>query len=406
MTVSYSTRQSVYYAGPQSAGHDYEFNFRLHDESMLQVFMNDGTTESEVDSSDYSVTLNLDQYANAGGKVTLTNELAYGSTLFIRSNLTVEQSSQLSASPNYNARAVEDALDYLAMTMQDQGRAVEEAVNVAQDAAASAASASANAASAAADADAAASAAADSEAAAELLSVLQGGTPTNEVIAEGNTVQAALWKSQGQLNAKLEYKYIGTWDGKPAASTLDHGDLIFVTDHPAYFGSAWVAIPVFGLYIPQTGNFFVGANYTPSDSDNSGTEQILQSHGILAAYLVDFLPIDFDILISKSGTTDSATIKLRLGTEGDLSDPVLATFSMSAAQRKIRLTPSAEITSLTTINCQPELATDNASNNAWLADVTIPDISNALTISLSVQLSGTTDTATVQSFYAIQRGLG
>lgn len=204
----------------------------------------------------------------------------------------------------------------------------------------------------------------------------------------------------------LSYKYIGTWDGKPAASELDHGDLIFVTDHPAYFGSAWVAIPVVGIYSPQSGNFFIAASYTPSDSDDSGTEQILQLHSIPAAFLFDGLPLDFDILISKSGATDSATIKLRMGTADDLTDPVIATFSMSAAQRKLRLTPSAQITSSTTINCQPELATDNASNNAWLADVTIPNISNALTISLSVQLSGTTDTATVESFYAIQRGLG
>ncbi len=204
----------------------------------------------------------------------------------------------------------------------------------------------------------------------------------------------------------LSYKYNGTWDGKPAASELDHGDLIFVTDHPVYFGSVWIAIPVVGSYIPQTGNLYIAASYLPSDSDDSGTEQILQLHSIPAAFLFDGVPLDFDVLISKSGATDSATIKLRLGTEGDLTDPVIATFSMSAAQRKLRLTPSAQITSSTTINCQPELATDNASNNAWLADVTIPNISNALIISLSVQLSGTTDTATVQSFYAIQRGLG
>ncbi len=203
----------------------------------------------------------------------------------------------------------------------------------------------------------------------------------------------------------LSYKYIGTWADKPSAATLQHGDLILITDHPAFFGSIWVAIPDGYIYGPLTGNYFVSASYDPSDSDASGIDQVLHLGNIPAAYLLNGLPLDFDILISKSGTTDSATIKLRMGTAGDLSDPVIATFSMSAAQRKLRLTPSAQITSQTTINCQPELATDNASNNAWLADVTIPNISNALKISLSVQLSGTTDTATVRSFYAIQRGL-
>lgn len=240
----------------------------------------------------------------------------------------------------------------------------------------------------------------------EVLTEVQVGTPTNTMIVAGDTVQAALWKSQGQLNAKLEYKYFGPWAGKPSAETLGYGDAIFVTDIPAYFGSVWYANPGFDAYYPQTGNWLISAIYPPSDSDTSGIDQILQSANIHAAYLFNMVPLDFDILISKSGTTDSATIKLRMGTAGDLTDPVIATFSMSAAQRKLRLTPSAQITSSTTINCQPELATDNASNNAWLADVTIPDISNALTLSLSVELSGTTDTVTCHSFYTIQRGLG
>ena len=240
----------------------------------------------------------------------------------------------------------------------------------------------------------------------EVLTEVQVGTPTNTMIVAGDTVQDALWKSQGQLNAKLEYKYIGTWAGKPTASTLQYGDLIFVTDHPIIFGSVWIANPLLNVYIPQTGNAFVAASYSPSDSDTSGTDQILKSANIPAAFLFAGIPLDFDVLISKSGATDSATIKLRIGTEGDLTDPVIATFSMSAAQQKLRLTPSVQLTSATSVNCQPELATDNTSNNAWLADVTIPDISNALIISLSVQLSGTTDTATVQSFYVIQRGMG
>lgn len=225
-------------------------------------------------------------------------------------------------------------------------------------------------------------------------------------VEKNDKLTDAIWKLQGQANAKLEYKYSGDWAGKPDPSTLQYGDLIYITDLPEYFGSVWLAVPIVGRYMPQTGNWLISIIYSPSDSDASGIDQILQSSNIPAAYLLDGLPLDFDILISKSGTTDSATIKLRMGTAGDLTDPVIATFSMSAAQRKIRLTPSAQITSSTTINCQPELATDNASNNAWLADVTIPDISNALTLSLSVELSGTTDTVTCHSFYAIQRGLG
>lgn len=212
--------------------------------------------------------------------------------------------------------------------------------------------------------------------------------------------------TQSELNKKLEYKYIGTWADKPDPSTLQYGDLIYITNNPEYFGSVWSAVPLFGIYAPQTGNVFIGADYLTHDSDDSGTDQIIKSTAILENYLFSGSPLDFDVLLSKSGTTDSATIKLRLGTEGDLSDPVFATFTMSAADRKLRVMPSAQITSATTINCQSELIGAGSSTAAWADDVTIPDVSNALTLSLSVELSGTTDTVTCHSFYAIQRGFG
>lgn len=342
----------------------------------------------------------------AGFTVTLPIAPPAGTEIKIKLELEPVRDTDYQLNGDIAADELNRDLDRIWQSQQIISRDVDEAKQDAQDSAAAAAASATTASSAATSASSAATSAADAEAAAELLSVLQSGTPSNVAMVAGDTVQAALWKSQGQLNAKLEYKYIGTWAGKPAASTLQYGDLIYITDLPEYFGSAWLAVPIVGVYVPQTGNFLVATSYIPSDSDDSGIDQILQSTNIPAAFLFDGLPLDFDILISKSGATDSATIKLRMGTAGDLTDPVIATFSMSASQRKIRLTPSAQITSPTTINCQPELATDNASNNAWLADVTIPDISNALIISLSVQLSGTTDTATVQSFYAIQRGLG
>jgi len=215
MTVSVSDRQSSNYSGPQSSGHEYEFSFRLHDASMLYVEIADGDgVKTEADPNDYSVTLNYDQYGNPGGIVTYDLALPDGSFLRVISRLEIQQQSELTATPSYVPRNVEDALDYLAMTMQDQGRAVDEAVNVAQDAADSAASASANAASAAADADAAADSA-------NALSTLQSGAPTNEAIAEGNTVLAALWKLQGQILASRDIAFIDTGAGSTYTMTAE-----------------------------------------------------------------------------------------------------------------------------------------------------------------------------------------
>lgn len=215
MTVSVSDRQSSNYSGPQSSGHEYEFSFRLHDASMLYVEITDGDgVKTEADPNDYSVTLNYDQYGNPGGIVTYDLALPDGSFLRVISRLEIQQQSELTATPSYVPRNVEDALDYLAMTMQDQGRAVDEAVNVAQDAAASAASAADSAASAAADADAAADSA-------DALSTLQSGTPTNEAIAEGNTVQGALWKLQGQTLAARGIAIINTGSGSTYTMTAE-----------------------------------------------------------------------------------------------------------------------------------------------------------------------------------------
>jgi len=201
MTVSVSDRQSSNYSGPQSSGHEYEFSFRLHDASMLYVEITDGDgVKTEADPNDYSVTLNYDQYGNPGGIVTYDLALPDGSFLRVISRLEIQQQSELTATPSYVPRNVEDALDYLAMTMQDQGRAVDEAVNVAQDAAASAASA------------------ADS---ADALSTLQSGTPTNEAIAEGNTVQGALWKLQGQTLAARGIAIINTGSGSTYTMTAE-----------------------------------------------------------------------------------------------------------------------------------------------------------------------------------------
>lgn len=201
MTVSVSDRQSSNYSGPQSSGHEYEFSFRLHDASMLYVEITDGDgVKTEADPNDYSVTLNYDQYGNPGGIVTYDLALPDGSSLRVISRLEIQQQSELTATPSYVPRNVEDALDYLAMTMQDQGRAVDEAVNVAQDAAASAASA------------------ADS---ADALSTLQSGTPTNVAVAESDPLTDAIWKLQGQTLAARGIAIINTGSGSTYTMTAE-----------------------------------------------------------------------------------------------------------------------------------------------------------------------------------------
>lgn len=197
MTVDFSDRSSPNYSGPEDNGQEYQFDFRLHDDTMLVVEITDGDGAKTVaDPNDYSVTLNYDQYNNPGGVVIYNLPLPADCNLRVVSNLTIQQQSELTATPAYVPRNTEDALDYLTMCLLDEHRSVEEAVVASEDSAAAA--------------NAAADSASESAASAAALSTLQEGTPTNDVIAAGITVQQALWKLQGQTLALRDIATIDT----------------------------------------------------------------------------------------------------------------------------------------------------------------------------------------------------
>ena len=123
MTIEYSARQTDEFAGPEDVGTEFVFSFRLHDSTMLEVVIRtDGGEPVAASTDDYTVALNVDQYTNPGGTVTYTPALASDETLQIRSNLTLQQQSDLTVSNTYVPRNVEDALDYLAMCIQDVAR--------------------------------------------------------------------------------------------------------------------------------------------------------------------------------------------------------------------------------------------------------------------------------------------
>lgn len=152
MTVGVEERQTSEFSGGYTAGHDFAFSFRLHDATMLEVVIRtDGGEPIPADPSDYSVALNADQYVSPGGTVTFEPAVLSTETLQIRSNLSLQQQSDLTVSNTFNPRTVEDSVDYLMMCMQDTHRvSVTQLEQAAAAAAAAAGSASAAEASAAA----------------------------------------------------------------------------------------------------------------------------------------------------------------------------------------------------------------------------------------------------------------
>lgn len=234
---------------------------------------------------------------------------------------------------------------------------------------------------------------------------LPSGTPTDVAIAAGNTVQDALWKLQGQANAKLEYKYSGGWAGRPDPSTLPSGSLIHINEAPTLMESLFISSPL-GLYIPVSGNFFIGSSSEPYDSDNSGDEQILTQFQTLTGYLLVGLPIVANFSFAKTGSTDSATFRIRIGANGDLTDPVVAAYTMSASELSYPNISALMYTTASTIQCSTAQA-GVPSTDPYPAPVTIPNITtDSVYISFTVEMSGTTDVGTIMSSYVIQRGLG
>lgn len=203
----------------------------------------------------------------------------------------------------------------------------------------------------------------------------------------------------------LSYAYSGNWAGRPDPLTLQGGDLIRINQVPTLLESIFVVSP-FGFYVPVSGNFFIGATNEPTDSDLSGDEQILTQYQTLTDYLIVGLPFVANFGFAKSGATDSATFRIRVGSAGDLTDPVVATYTMSAAERCYPNISALMLTTGSTIHCAFSQS-GVPSTDPYPDPITIPNITtDSVYISLTVEMSGTTDVGTIISSYVIQRGFG
>lgn len=345
----------------------------------------------------YSFTV-LGVGSHSGFSVTLATVPAIGMDVAVLSRPELIRDTDYQLNGDILAEELNRDLDRLWQGLQITDAVVQEAQ---ENAANSESAATASAASAAASASSASSAAASAAA----LSTLQAGTPTDVAIAAGNTVQDALWKLQGQANAKLEYKYSGNWAGRPDPATLPGGSLIHVNEYPTLLESIFISSQI-GLYFPASGNFFIGSTDSPSDSDLSGDEQILTQYQTLTDYLIVGLPLVANFGFAKSGSTDSATFRIRVGAVGDLTDPVIATYTMSAAELSYPNISALMYTTASTIQCAMSQS-GVPSTDPYPAPVTIPNITtDSVYISFTVEMSGTTDAGTVMSSYVIQRGFG
>lgn len=147
---------------------------------------------------------------------------------------------------------------------------------------------------------------------------------------------------------------------------------------------------------------------TPSAGALSTSEQVVKQWAAIPAnFLRSLRYIRVQVLWSKSGTTDAATnVRLRLGTAGTTADALLGLSSALIASNRSSATEAqlfaASATQMRAI-ARSSLAsgtlagfTGGGSTDVYPGNITVPDMSsNALTLSATMQMAGTTDTPTV-----------
>lgn len=142
---------------------------------------------------------------------------------------------------------------------------------------------------------------------------------------------------------------------------------------------------------------------TDSTSSASTGEQILGSTGAIPAGLLQAgSGLGVEIFVTKSGTTDAVTPRLRFGTANDTSDAVVWTVSLTiaASTRSYGAIPHfkfATTTSMLTLG-RVDLTYTGASSIVQLS-TTVPDISsNATYLNFTTAANGSTNTVTLSAY--------
>jgi hypothetical protein len=141
------------------------------------------------------------------------------------------------------------------------------------------------------------------------------------------------------------------------------------------------------------------SNVTPSAGSS---EQILHSNFFPIASLRDFERLAISGAIAKNGTTDTPTIRIRIGATGTTADTVVLTNSMGASNLTCSLNVifmRASTTALLGMGARNSVSPFAIGATAYL-DVSLSNMdANAFYVTLTSQLSGLTDTVTLRGLH-------
>lgn len=198
------------------------------------------------------------------------------------------------------------------------------------------------------------------------------------------------------------------WGNRPAATSANVGRQARFTDVGGNLGTGG-------------GNFYFsnGTRWKPMngsivldsvDTANAGiantTEQQLNPNHIIipAAVIGDFDRLRLWVSMSKSATTDSATIRIRFGPLGTIADPVLSTITtLATTNQSLGFLTEFKRLSSTTMQKQGNASTDisymGANAAAYPAAVTVSDMNaNGMYLSITSQMAAGTEIVTLQDY--------
>lgn len=181
----------------------------------------------------------------------------------------------------------------------------------------------------------------------------------------------------------------------PSAGDLNYGEFVFNASQPPYVGSMMQAIPGIDKFVDMgsTSIFAFGVDIVSGDNTD---EQILCSFSVPPTAKIFLDSIRLDMLVSKSSAAIGATLRVRIGVNGDATDTLIQSVSLSAATRTARILSAIFVNDSTTVfsNFPLENGTDDVSQ--VVAPITVPDLSDGdVKVSISIQHAATGCISTV-----------
>jgi len=190
------------------------------------------------------------------------------------------------------------------------------------------------------------------------------------------------------------------WDDFPAADTLDAGAIAFCNSHPLFVGSYWKAISALNLWAPLSGEVLIGISGYPVTTEDGTAEQIVSQYSIGAG--MAFAPASLALfhIFTKSSGAIAATMRVRMGPVGDLTDPVIQTVDLLAASRSPEVRSDIKFTANDACCVSPSL--DNGAIDAAVvtSDVAISDVTAAgQIVTVTIEHASAGVTVTLKSGY-------